>query len=90
METIAEKTKKIIAETLGVEQNALSLDTDLVKRLGVDSLDVVELVVNLEKEFKVAIPDEQVERLHTVGHFIDYFEQVKSITIMDNRTLLAA
>ena len=79
METIAEKTKRIITDTLGLEQNVLSNDSDLHKDLGADSLDVVDLVMRLEKEFKVSIPDEKLERMNKVSHFIEYFEKVSPI-----------
>ena len=90
METIAEKTQRIIADTLGVEKNVLTRDTDLHKDLGADSLDVVDTVMILEKEFKTSIPDEKVERMRKVGHFIDYFEITKSFTRIENATLKAA
>ncbi len=90
METIAEKTQRIIADTLGVEKNMLTRDTDLLKDLGADSLDVVDTVMILEKEFKTSIPDEKVERMHKVGQFIDYFEATKSFTGIERATLQAA
>ena len=81
METVAEKTKRIIADTLGVEKERLTNETDLVKDLAADSLDIVEMAVILEKEFGVSIPDEKIERMSKVGHYIDYFETVKPMVI---------
>jgi acyl carrier protein len=77
MSAISEKTKKIIADTLGVNETALTPETDLIKDLGADSLDVVELVSILEKEFKVSIPDEKIERMKKVNHFTEHFEKVR-------------
>ena len=79
MSTISERTKKVIADTLGVNETALTPETDLIKDLGADSLDVVELVSILEQEFKVSIPDEKIERMNKVRHFIEHFETVKPI-----------
>jgi acyl carrier protein len=77
MESTAEKTKRIIADTLGVEKEALTDNTHLVKDLGADSLDVVDLVTILEKEFKISVPDEKMERMDRVSHFVDYFEKTR-------------
>jgi len=79
MSAISERTKKVIADTLGVNEAALTPETDLIKDLGADSLDVVELVSILETEFKVSIPDEKIERMKKVSHFIEYFETVRPI-----------
>ena len=79
MTAISERTKRIIADTLGVNETDLTPETDLIKDLGADSLDVVELVSILEQEFKVSIPDEKIERMKKVSHFIEYFEKVRPI-----------
>jgi acyl carrier protein len=79
MDAIAEKVKKVIADTLGANESALTPETDLYKDLGADSLDVVELIVNLEREFGVTIPDEKIERMTRVRNFIEHFEKVKPI-----------
>jgi acyl carrier protein len=79
MAAIAENVTKIIADTLGTEPYQLTPETDLMKDLGADSLDVVELVVNLEKEFKVTIPDEKIEGMTKVRHFTEHFEKVRPI-----------
>jgi acyl carrier protein len=79
METVEEKVRKIVADTLGTDELKLSPETDVYKHLGADSLDVVELVVNLEREFNVTIPDEKVERMTTIQQFTEHFEKVKSI-----------
>ena len=79
MDAIAERTNRIIADTFGVEPSTITPEADLQKDLGADSLDVVELVVNLEREFGVSIPDERLERMTRVKHFIEHFEKVKPI-----------
>jgi acyl carrier protein len=79
MDAIAEKVKKIIADTLGADESAIKPETDVYKHLGADSLDVVELVVNLEREFNVTVPDEKIERMITVRQFTEHFEKVKPI-----------
>lgn len=79
MTPTAEKVTKIIAETLGTDTSKIKPETNLVKDLGADSLDVVELVSILEKEFKVTIPDEKIERMKTVRHFTEHFEKVRPI-----------
>ena len=79
MDAIAERTKKIIADMLGAEESEITPETDLYKHLGADSLDVVEVVVTLEKEFGVTIPDEKIERMTKVRHFTEHFEKVKAI-----------
>jgi acyl carrier protein len=90
METIAEKTTKIIADLLGEEQHTLTPETDLYKDLGADSLDVVDVIVTLEKEFGVAVPDEKIERMTKVKHFIDHFEKVRPIPAHYFQTTQAA
>ena len=79
MDAIAERTNKIIADTFGVELSTITPEADLQKDLGADSLDVVELVVNLEREFGVSIPDERLERMTRVKHFVEHVEKVKPI-----------
>ena len=81
METIAQKTKRIIADTLGVDQHLLTYDTKLKIDLGADSLDIVELITILEEEFHVSVSDERIEDMKRVGDLIKYFEEAKSVTI---------
>jgi acyl carrier protein len=76
METVAERTIRIIAETLGTDPAILNPASDLQKDLGADSLDVVETAVSLEKEFNVTIPDERLEQMRKVQDFIEYFNIV--------------
>lgn len=69
------RVKEIIAEELGVEKEKLSSDASFMEDLGADSLDTVELVMAFEKEFDLDIPDEEAEKLRTVGDALNYLHQ---------------
>ena len=69
-----EKVQKIIAEQFEVAADSISADTNIVDDLGVDSLDVVELIMSVEDEFGLAIPDEDATELTTVGKIVEYIE----------------
>lgn len=75
MSSIAEKVKTVIAEQLGVKPEEVTNDAKFVDDLGADSLDTVELVMALEEEYGVEIPDEDAEKLTTVGEAIKYIEE---------------
>lgn len=75
MAKVDEKVKKIIAEQLGVELDDVTQEASFVEDLGADSLDTVELVMALEEEFGVEIPDEDAEKLQTVQQAIDYIQE---------------
>jgi acyl carrier protein len=68
----SEKVKDIIANELGVEREKLTDDASFMDDLGADSLDIVELVMEFEKEFNIDIPDEEAEKLRTVGDALKY------------------
>ena len=74
---IADQVKQVIAEQLGVEKERLQPATSLVNDLGADSLDTVELVMELEEEFDINIPDDDAEKLQTVKQYIDYVVERK-------------
>lgn len=69
------KVKDIIAEELGVEREKLTNEASFMEDLGADSLDTVELVMAFEKEFDLDIPDEEAEKLRTVGDALNYLHQ---------------
>ncbi|MDH4099106.1 MAG: acyl carrier protein [Nitrospirota bacterium] len=69
---VEEKVKKIVAEQLGVNQDEVSLDSSFVDDLGADSLDTVELVMALEEEFGIEIPDEDAEKIANVKDAVNY------------------
>lgn len=71
---VLEKIKVILAEQFDVEENSLKLDTDLQDDLGADSLDVVDLLMSIEDEFEIEIPDEEIENIRTVGDLVNYIE----------------
>jgi acyl carrier protein len=75
MADLAEKVKEIIAKELGVEREKLTDDASFMEDLGADSLDTVELVMEFEKEFNIDIPDEDAEKLRTVGDAMNYLRQ---------------
>lgn len=72
MSSVAEKVKKIIAEQLGVSEDQITNDAKFIEDLGADSLDQVELIMALEEEFGADIPDEDAEKMTTVGKAVEY------------------
>ena len=69
------KVRSIIVEKLGVEESDVTRDASFTNDLGADSLDTVELIMEFEKEFDVTIPDEDAEKISTVGDAVDYLNQ---------------
>ena len=74
MATIAEKVTKIIVDKLGVDESEVTPNASFTQDLGADSLDTVELIMEFEKEFNISIPDEQAEKITTVGQAVSYLE----------------
>ena len=74
MSEIANKVKSIIVDKLGVDEKEVTPTASFTNDLGADSLDTVELIMEFEKEFNIAIPDEQAEKIGTVGDAISYIE----------------
>lgn len=73
-EQIFEKVRDIIVDQLGVEQANVTLEASFIDDLGADSLDIVELIMALEEEFDLEIPDEEAEKISTVGDAVDYIK----------------
>ena len=71
----AEKVKAIIVDKLGVDEGEVTNEANFTNDLGADSLDTVELIMELEKEFDIQIPDDKAEAIATVGDAIRYIEQ---------------
>jgi acyl carrier protein len=75
MSTVDQRVKAIVAEQLGVKEEQVTSDASFVDDLGADSLDTVELVMALEEEFEIEIPDEDAEKITTVQQAIDYINE---------------
>ena len=73
-----EKIKSIIAEQLGVKSEEVTAEASFIDDLGADSLDTVELIMALEEEFSIEIPDEDAEKMTTVGDVVKYIEEKKA------------
>ena len=74
-EEIFEKVKGIIVEQLGVADTAVTMEASFIDDLGADSLDIVELVMAIEEEFDIEIPDSDAEKVVTVGDVVDYIQE---------------
>ncbi len=77
MADVAAKVKAIIVDKLGVDEAEVTPTASFTNDLGADSLDTVELIMEFEKEFGVSIPDEDAEKIATVGDAISYIEKAK-------------
>jgi acyl carrier protein len=73
--SVEERVIEIVCENLGVNKEQVTRSTSFTEDVGADSLDIVELVMELEEEFEITIPDEQAEKIKTVGEAIDYIER---------------
>ncbi|MDZ4758046.1 MAG: acyl carrier protein [Bacteroidota bacterium] len=72
MSDITTRVKSIIVDKLGVDENDVTTEASFTNDLGADSLDTVELIMEFEKEFNIAIPDDQAEKIATVGQAVEY------------------
>ncbi|MFW5755556.1 MAG: acyl carrier protein [Tangfeifania sp.] len=75
MSDVSAKVKAIIVDKLGVDESEVTNDASFTNDLGADSLDTVELIMEFEKEFDLAIPDDQAEKISTVGEAIQHIEE---------------
>jgi acyl carrier protein len=75
MSEIAKKVTAIIVDKLGVDEKEVTPNASFTNDLGADSLDTVELIMEFEKEFNIAIPDDQAEKINTVGEAIKYIDE---------------
>lgn len=69
-----EKIRALLAEQLDVDPNKITMESDIMSDFEADSLDIVDMVMTLEDEFGVEVPDEAIENLHTVGDVVNYVE----------------
>jgi acyl carrier protein len=76
-DAILEKVKAIIVDQLSVEEDEVTLEASFIEDLGADSLDIVELIMALEEEFEIEVPDEDAEKLTTVGAAVNYIKEHK-------------
>ncbi|MDE7111469.1 MAG: acyl carrier protein [Muribaculaceae bacterium] len=77
MSEIADRVKAIIVDKLAVDENEVTPEASFTTDLGADSLDTVELIMELEKEFEISIPEDDAQKIQTVGDAIAYIENVK-------------
>jgi acyl carrier protein len=73
--SVEERVVDIVCENLGVNKESVTRQTSFIEDIGADSLDIVELVMELEEEFEITIPDEEAEKIKTVGEAISYIEK---------------
>ena len=78
MSTTLERVRKVVVDRLKVSDDEVSPQASFIEDLGADSLDVVDLVMGLEEEFDIEIPDEDAEKIQTVGQAVEYIEQKTS------------
>ena len=71
---VFEKVREILAEQLDIETEEITMESQIADDLGADSLDVVELLMSIEDEFQVEIPDEEIENIKTIGELVKYIE----------------
>ena len=71
-----DRVKQVIVDQLGGDESAVTLDASFVEDLGADSLDIVELIMGLETEFDIEIPDEEAENISTVGDAVNYLKNL--------------
>ena len=72
---VLEKVKAILAEQFDVEEDSITSETTIQDDLGADSLDVVDLLMSIEDEFEVEVPDDEIENIKTVGNLVDFIEK---------------
>ncbi|MGV3608911.1 MAG: acyl carrier protein [Planctomycetaceae bacterium] len=77
MASVEERVKDIVSEQLGVDKDKVTPETSFVNDLGADSLDTVELVMELEEEFDITIPDDAAEKIQTVGQAIKFIQEAQ-------------
>ncbi len=73
---VFEKIRAILANQLDADEDAITMDTDIAADLNADSLDVVELIMSIEDEFEIEIPDDSIENIKTVGDVVNHIQNV--------------
>ncbi|MBW7572589.1 acyl carrier protein [Caproiciproducens faecalis] len=72
---VFEKVKAILSEQFDVEEDSITPETSIADDLGADSLDVVDLLMSIEDEFEIEVPDEEIDNIKTVGELVKYIEE---------------
>ena len=75
---VFEKVKAILSEQFDVEEDTITMESNIAEDLGADSLDVVDLLMSIEDEFEIEIPDSEIENVKTVGDLVKYIESNKA------------
>lgn len=70
-----EKVKELVSEQLGIDKNTVSAESNIIEDLGADSLDVIEMLMTLEEEFGITIPDEKINQIKTIQQIVDLIEE---------------
>lgn len=74
-ELIYEKVRDILSEELGIDKKDITMDSNFIEDLNADSLDIVDLIVQMEHEFDISIPDDEAEQIHSVGDAVNYIAE---------------
>ena len=74
---ILEKVKELVAEQLGIKAESIKEDSNILEDLGADSLDVIEMLMTLEDEYGITIPDDQISQVKTIGEIVNLIEKCK-------------
>ncbi len=72
---VLEKVRKILSEQFSVDENTITENTNIAEDLGADSLDVVDILMSIEDEFEIEVPDEEIDRIRTVGELVNYIKR---------------
>ena len=74
---VLEKVRKILSEQFSVDESSITANTNIAEDLGADSLDVVDILMSIEDEFEIEVPDEEVDNIRTVGELVNYIKNNK-------------
>lgn len=74
---VIDKVKELVAEQLGISKDSISDTSNIIEDLGADSLDVIEMLMTLEDEYGITIPDEKISQIKTIGQIVDLIEECK-------------
>ena len=74
---VFEKIRSILCEQLDLEEDSVTMESNIAEDLGADSMDVVDLIMSIEDEFEVEVPDEKIESIKTVGDVVNYIESAR-------------